>query len=161
MTISSLGLSLLILTMNLCIYSIVGSIIGAKLDNSQIRLSAKNAAYSTFFTTLISSMCLVYAFVTNDFSIKYVFNHSNLSMDPAYTWVAMYAGNEGSLLYIALVISLSILLVLLFKPKDMIESEPHLVAIMSSFLLFFISVWYFLLIHLILFKQIYHLMAEV
>ena len=143
MTISSLGLSLLILTMNLCIYSIAGSIIGAKLDNSQIKLSAKNAAYSTFFTTLISSMCLVYAFVTNDFSIKYVFNHSNLSMDPAYTWVAMYAGNEGSLLYIALVISLSILLVLLFKPKDMIESEPHLVAIMSGFLLFFISVMVF------------------
>ena len=88
-------------------------------------------------------MCLVYAFVTNDFSIKYVFNHSNLSMDPAYTWVAMYAGNEGSLLYIALVISLSILLVLLFKPKDMIESEPHLIAIMSGFLLFFISVMVF------------------
>ena len=36
MTISSLGLSLLILTMNLCIYSIAGSTIGAKLDNSQI-----------------------------------------------------------------------------------------------------------------------------
>ena len=118
MTISSLGLSLLILTMNLCIYSIAGSTIGAKLDNSQIKLSAKNAAYSTFFTTLISSMCLVYAFVTNDFSIKYVFNHSNLSMDPAYTWVAMYAGNEGSLLYIALVISLSILLVLLLPKKN-------------------------------------------
>ena len=55
----------------------------------------------------------------------------------------MYAGNEGSLLYIALVISLSILLVLLFKPKDMIESEPHLIAIMSGFLLFFISVMVF------------------
>ena len=143
MSISNLGLSLLVITMNLCIYSIIGSIIGIRLGNSQIKISAKNAAYCTFFTTLISSMCLVYAFVTNDFSIKYVFMHSNLSMDPAYTWVAMYAGNEGSLLYIALVISLSILLVLLFKPKDMYESEPHLIAIMSGFLLFFIGVMVF------------------
>ena len=64
-------------------------------------------------------------------------------MNPAYTWVAKYAGNEGSLLYIALIISLSILLVLKFKPKDMIESESHLIALMSGFLLFFISVMVF------------------
>ena len=105
MTTSNLGLSFLILTMNLSIYSILGSIIGIKINNIQIKQSSKNAAYCTFATTFISSICLVYAFVTNDFSIKYVFNHSSLSMDPAYTWVAMYAGNEGSLLYIALIIS--------------------------------------------------------
>ena len=143
MTTSNLGLSFLILTMNLSIYSILGSIIGIKLNNIQIKQSSKNAAYCTFITTFISSICLVYAFVTNDFSIKYVFNHSSLSMNPAYTWVAMYAGNEGSLLYIALIISLSILLVLKFKPKDMIESESHLIALMSGFLLFFVSVMVF------------------
>ena len=36
MTTSNLGLSFLVLTMNLSIYSILGSIIGIKLNNMQI-----------------------------------------------------------------------------------------------------------------------------
>ena len=107
MTISDLGFTLLILTMNLCLYSVIGSLIGVKISSKTLLRSAKNANYCTFITLAFSVSCLVYAFVTGDFSIKYVFNHSSLSMDPIYTWVALYAGNEGSLLYIALVISIS------------------------------------------------------
>ena len=82
MTTSNLGLSFLILTMNLSIYSILGSIIGIKLNNIQIKQSSKNAAYCTFITTLISSICLVYAFVTNDFSRGFFIRYSAHSQAP-------------------------------------------------------------------------------
>ncbi len=144
MTISSLGFTLLILTMNLCIYSILGSLIGIKISSKALLRSAKNASYCNFITLAFSASCLVYAFVTRDFSIKYVFNHSSLSMDPIYTWVAMYAGNEGSLLYIALVISISSFLTLFFIPSELNEAEPYIISILSGFLLFFVTVMIFL-----------------
>ena len=144
MTISSLGFTLLILTMNLCVYSILGSLIGIKISSKALLKSAKNASYCNLITLVFSASCLVYAFVTRDFSIKYVFNHSSLSMDPIYTWVAMYAGNEGSLLYIALVISISSFLTLFFIPSELNEAEPYIISILSGFLLFFVTVMIFL-----------------
>ncbi len=144
MTISDLGFTLLILTMNLCLYSVIGSLIGVKISSKTLLRSAKNANYCTFITLAFSVSCLVYAFVTGDFSIKYVFNHSSLSMDPIYTWVALYAGNEGSLLYIALVISISSFITLFFIPSELNEAEPYIIAILSGFLLFFVTVMIFL-----------------
>jgi len=130
--------------MNLCVYSILGSLIGIKISSKALLKSAKNASYCNLITLVFSASCLVYAFVTRDFSIKYVFNHSSLSMDPIYTWVAMYAGNEGSLLYIALVISISSFLTLFFIPSELNEAEPYIISILSGFLLFFVTVMIFL-----------------
>jgi cytochrome c-type biogenesis protein CcmF len=130
--------------MNLCLYSILGSLIGIKISSKALLRSAKNASYCNLITLAFSVSCLVYAFVTRDFSIKYVFNHSSLSMNPIYTWVAMYAGNEGSLLYISLVISISSFLTLFFIPSELNEAEPYIISILSGFLLFFVTVMIFL-----------------
>ena len=140
MTVSSLGFTLLILTLNLCLYSIIGSLIGVRVSSNILLKSCKNASYCTLITLGLSVACLVYAFVTRDFSIKYVFNHSSLSMNPIYTWVAMYAGNEGSLLYIGFIISVASFFTLLFLPSELNDAEPYLVSILSGFLLFFVGV---------------------
>ena len=140
MTVSSLGFTLLILTLNLCLYSIIGSLIGLRVSSNILLKSCKNASYCTLITLGLSVACLVYAFVTRDFSIKYVFNHSSLSMNPIYTWVAMYAGNEGSLLYIGFIISVASFFTLLFLPSELNDAEPYLVSILSGFLLFFVGV---------------------
>ena len=74
---------------------------------------------------------LVAAFISNDFSIKYVYDHSNLVMDRAYTWVALYAGNEGSLLYIVFILALMSALAMRFAPKRFARSMPYTVAILA------------------------------
>ena len=51
----------------------------------------------------ISSITLIINFLRNDFSNIYVFNHSITDMNPFLKFVAFYAGNEGSLLFILLV----------------------------------------------------------
>ena len=60
MTTSSLGLSFLILTMNLSIYSILGSIIGVKLNNIQIKQKQRNdkKINQNTFTKFINSLYL-------------------------------------------------------------------------------------------------------
>ena len=144
MTTATLGFTLLLLTFNLCLFAIFGSLLGIKFSNERLLSSSKNASYVTLLTTTLSVICLVYAFVTRDFSVKYVFNHSNLAMNPIYTWVALYAGNEGSLLYISLIISIASTLTIFFKPREFDDSEPYLISLLMGFLLFFLAVMIFL-----------------
>ena len=101
-----LGTFCITISFILSIYSILGFLISMNFKTEELKISARWSSYLTLPIISIAFSILVYSFVTHDFSIKYVFNHSNLAMEPIYTWVAIYAGNEGSLLYISAVISI-------------------------------------------------------
>ena len=96
----------LVLALIASIYAASGSILGVARRSSELLVSGRYALYSVLPLLLVSTAALVYAFVTNDFSVQYVAENSNLAMPQAYTWVAFYAGNAGSMLYIAVVFSL-------------------------------------------------------
>src|ERR1700740_561375 len=42
--------------------------------------------------------CLAYAFVSNDFSVQYVADHSNSHLPAGYRFAAVWGGHGGSLL---------------------------------------------------------------
>jgi cytochrome c-type biogenesis protein CcmF len=65
-------------------------------------------------------------------------------MDPIYTWVAFYSGNEGSLLYIAMVLSLLTAIAVKFMPKSLESIKPYTFAILSGILTFFLAVMTFM-----------------
>ncbi len=113
------------------LYAAVGSFLAAKRDLPELAVSARRAVYMTLPTTVVAVGALVAAFVSNDFSIKYVYDHSNLVMDRAYTWVALYAGNEGSLLYIVFILTLMSALAIWFAPKRFARSMPYTIAILA------------------------------
>ena len=46
-------------------------------------VSGRRAVYMALLAALIASAALIVAFITNDFSIKYVANNSNIVMDAA------------------------------------------------------------------------------
>ena len=100
------GFVSLLIALALSVYGMIGSVVGKGIGAHQLQESAKRTAYLVPAALLISTLALVMAFLRRDFSLEYVAGHSNLAMDPVYTWVAFYAGNEGSLLYIAFVLSL-------------------------------------------------------
>ncbi|HJT55167.1 MAG TPA: heme lyase CcmF/NrfE family subunit, partial [Ktedonobacteraceae bacterium] len=54
---------------------------------------------------LLASASLIASFLTHDFGLSYVAQHSSLSMPWYYTTAAFYGGQEGSLLYWALMLS--------------------------------------------------------
>ena len=66
---------------------------------------AKPAAYGQFFFLVISFICLLYAFITNDFSVKYVANNSNTQMPTLFRVSALWGAHEGSLLLWAMILS--------------------------------------------------------
>ena len=59
---------------------------------------AKPAAFAQLFFLSISFACLLYAFLTNDFSVKYVANNSNSQMPTIFRISALWGAHEGSLL---------------------------------------------------------------
>ena len=89
----------------LAIYVAVSSLLGGWQRLPALILSGRYGLYTLPLLLLVSTAALVYAFVTNDFSVRYVAENSNLAMPHKYTWVALYAGNAGSMLFISSVFS--------------------------------------------------------
>ena len=53
----------------------------------------------------LSFLSLVYAFLTDDFSLRYVAGNSNISLENIYKFSAVWGAHEGSILLWALVLS--------------------------------------------------------
>ena len=137
---ADLGVMALLLGMALSAYSVVGSIVGEKRGMAELVVSARRAMYMTLAAAAVASGALVNAFVQNDFSIKYVAEHSNTLMDRAFVWVAFYSGNEGSLLYILLMLALISAIAIWFAPKRLARSMPWTIAILAVIQLFYFGV---------------------
>ena len=69
-------------------------------ENNLNRLGeyARRAGIASFFVLCCAAFALVWAALTNDFSVEYIRAHSNIALNPAYKFAAMWSGQEGSLL---------------------------------------------------------------
>ena len=137
---ADLGVTALLLGLALSMSSVVGSIVGEKKGMAELIVSARRAMYMTLLSAVVASAALINAFVQNDFSIKYVADHSNTLMDRAYVWVAFYSGNEGSLLYILLVLTIISAISIWFAPRRLARSMPWTIAILAVIQLFYFGV---------------------
>ncbi|MCI0835857.1 MAG: cytochrome c biogenesis protein CcsA [Chloroflexi bacterium] len=137
---ADLGAMALLLGLALSAYSVIGSAIGVKIGMPALIVSARRALYMTTLAAAVASAALINAFVQNDFSIKYVADHSNSVMERAFVWVAFYSGNAGSLLYIVLALSIMSALAIRFAPKRMAPSMPWTIAVLAVVQLFYFFV---------------------
>jgi cytochrome c-type biogenesis protein CcmF len=64
----------------------------------------RRAFYASAGMIVVASVLLEFALLTHDFSLAYVVEHSDLSTPTALVAAAFYGGQEGSLLYWALVL---------------------------------------------------------
>ena len=100
-----LGRAALILTLGLCVYAVVAGGAAAMLGRRRLALSARNALYAAFGSTLVASLVLWAAFLRDDFSFAYVAGHSSRDLPFAYKLSAFWGGQEGSLLLWLLVLT--------------------------------------------------------
>ena len=118
-------------------YAAVASLIGAKAHIPELVVSGRRAVYMSLLVAFVASAALMIAFLTNDFSIKYVANNSNIVMGRGYTLVAFYAANEGSLLYITLALALMSSISVVFAPRRFSAAMPYTIAILGVVTAFF------------------------
>ena len=67
--------------------------------------TARRAGMATFAAVFVAAAALVYAAMTNDFSVAYILHHSNRALPGPYKFAALWSGQEGSILFWALLLS--------------------------------------------------------
>ena len=125
-------------------YAVLASFLGALQRVPALVLSGRYGFYTIPALLAVSTAALVYAFVNHDFSVRYVAENSNMAMPAAYTWVAFYAGNAGSLLFIAIVFSLLAVGAVASMTRRLPYTSPYATSLMAVFLTFLLGVIVFL-----------------
>ena len=67
--------------------------------------TARRAGVAIFFAVALAALCLVTAAFQNDFSLAYIFHHSNRDLPTPYKFAALWSGQEGSLLFWSLLLA--------------------------------------------------------
>jgi cytochrome c-type biogenesis protein CcmF len=105
---SQIGSYALLLALALSAYSFVVGIIalsGRRADSDRLSESARRAGVASFGAVLLAAIVLVTAAFQDNFSIAYIFHHSNRDLSAPYKFAVLWSGQEGSLLFWSLLLA--------------------------------------------------------
>ncbi len=105
---SQIGSFALLLALALSAYCfLAGAVALFREGSGAARLSetARRAGIATFAVVFLAAVVLVIAAFQNDFSIAYIFHHSNRDLPAPYKFATLWSGQEGSLLFWSLLLS--------------------------------------------------------
>ena len=135
-----LGHFALVLALAFTCLQVVLPTIGLIKGNFSLAQLSRPMLWAQFFWVLVSFAVLIYAFVADDFSVKYVANNSNTDLPDMFKVSAVWGAHEGSLLLWALVLSSWSLAVSIFSkrlPRDVLTHILIILGVISiGFLLF-------------------------
>ncbi len=83
----------------------VFALLGPGEASDRLGESARRAGIAIFVAVTAAAVALVVAAFTDDFSVAYIFHHSNRDLPLAYKFSALWSGQEGSLLFWAWLLS--------------------------------------------------------
>jgi len=105
---SQIGSFALLLALALCAYSFLAGIlalVNKGPGSGRLGETARHAGIASFAIVFLAALVLVVAAFQNDFSIAYIFHHSNRDLPAPYKFATLWSGQEGSLLFWALLLS--------------------------------------------------------
>jgi cytochrome c-type biogenesis protein CcmF len=133
--IPELGQLALSLALAVALIQAVFPLAGAAKGNVVWMSLARPAAQAQALLIAFAFGCLTYAFVSNDFSVQYVAQHSNSALPLHYRVSGVWGGHEGSFLLWCLMLSVWMVAVSLFSahlPEDMAARVLGVMGLMSS-----------------------------
>jgi cytochrome c-type biogenesis protein CcmF len=78
---------------------------GGMQGRADLVRSGERALYATFGFTTLASIGIWYALFTHDFTVKFVASYTSINLPKIYTFTAFWAGQAGSLLFWALILT--------------------------------------------------------
>ena len=105
MVLAGLGSAFLLASLALVVLSAGVGLVAARGDDHRLAAVGRRAFYAGAAGLVGASAVLLAALLTRDFTVAYVFEHSDRSLSIPLTAAAFYGGQEGSLLYWALLLS--------------------------------------------------------
>src|SRR2546425_2480099 len=141
---ASLGTFLLLATFVVCSYAAVISVVGARRGSRRLIESGIGAFYLVCALMTSASAVIVNAFITGDYSIKYV-AHTSDSVQPLFYKITSYWGGlDGSIMFWVFLLSLFGSAAVYVNRERYRELIPYVVATISSVQMFFL---YLMVVH--------------
>ncbi len=126
-----LGHYTLLASLLICSWGFVAGIIGGRNGSLAMQRSAVRSVHANFFLLLITSCSLSGLIFTDQFSVRYIASYSSRNLPFLYKLSVFWGGQEGSLLFWALSISMVSFIAVVFSKRH----TPALVSYLSAFLL--------------------------
>ncbi|MBW2622912.1 MAG: heme lyase CcmF/NrfE family subunit [Deltaproteobacteria bacterium] len=119
-------------------YSGIVAFIGVRTNRKDMLASAVNASLTVFGFLTLASAALLYGLITHDFSIEYIARYTSRSLPLVYSITAFYAGQDGSLLLWAWLLSFFTALVIYQNRNKNHALKPYVLSIMMALTFFFV-----------------------
>ncbi len=129
----------LLLALLAAVYAFAAGIAGILTRRALLTKSARNAGMAVFGLVTLAVASLEYFFFTDNFSLAYVSEHSNRALPLYYKFSALWAGQEGSLLFWTWLLSIYAFSALFLNRKKHPELMPHVGVTLAAVQIFFLT----------------------
>jgi cytochrome c-type biogenesis protein CcmF len=137
---SAFGTLTLLIALVVATYAGVASLIGARRGDRRLIESGRAAVYALAAVLGMSSVALLYAFLTHDYSIKYVHHYSDASSPLFYQITAYWGGLDGSILWWVFLLSVFSAIAIYTNRDRHRELLPYVVTVLMAIADFFLYV---------------------
>ena len=137
---ADLGYGMTLVALGLAVYGGLAAGIGAKTGRLALVESAQHAALGVFALVTSCFALLTYAFLTFDFSVRYVATNTNLGTPFYYRITAVWGALEGSIILWSWMLALYTIILIVRHRVGARELYPWALATMLGILAFFLLV---------------------
>ncbi len=137
---TDLGYGMTLVALVLAIYGAAAATVGARAGRPALVESAQHAALGVFVLITACFALLTYAFLTFDFSVRYVATNTNLGTPFYYRITGVWGALEGSIILWSWMLGLYTLILILRHRDSARELYPWALATMLGILAFFLLV---------------------
>jgi len=137
---ADLGYGMTLIALGLAVYGAIAAGVGARTDRLALIESAQHAALGVFVLVTACFALLTYAFLTFDFSVRYVATNTNLGTPFYYRITGVWGALEGSIILWSWMLALYTIILIVRHRVGARELYPWALATMLGILAFFLLV---------------------
>jgi len=121
-----------------CAYALAASVAGARRRSARVIESGIGAFYLVTGLMTLASAIIVYAFVSHDYTIRYVDRYSDSSQPLFYKLTSYWGGLDGSIMFWVFLLSVFGAIAVHSNRERQRELIPYVVAVIASVQMFFL-----------------------
>ena len=129
----------LLLAFICAVYAFVGGIFAIRTRHPLLVKSTRQAGMATCGLIFIATFSLVYLFFSDSYWVAYVVAHSNRDLSTLYKISALWAGQEGSLLFWSFLLAIYVFSALFAYRNKNGELMPYVGVVLAGVQIFFLT----------------------
>jgi cytochrome c-type biogenesis protein CcmF len=134
-----IGQLALALSLFLAVYSIAANIYGLRKRSGEVLASARHALWAMTAMVALAAAALWTGLLRSDFSLEYVASYSSTTLPTVYKITALWGGQQGSLLFWTLLLSIFTAIVAFQNRERNSEISPYVLIVMAGVAVFFLA----------------------